>query len=469
MRVLVLNSPSSQKQKYIKESRCMQPVSSWSCLWFPLTLANIYTIIRQAGFSCKLLDCQENNMKFSDISIYIDKYPPDVLILNSGFPSIKDDFLTASIVKRTNKSCKIILIGMLPTLLKKEVFELSDCIDYIIVGEPEFIIVNLLKSIKENDFIYDLLGVIYRSGNHLNETPNQIFKNNDLNDLPIPERDFGNLNGYKYPLNKKRFTLISISRGCEHSCIFCAARKYHGAFYRKRNIDFILREIEECITKYKIYNFLFWCESIAYNREYTVHLLKAIIRAKLKINWSARARIDELDSDLIILMKKAGCRSLSLGIESVDVNVQKGINKIIDIERLQFILNLLNNVGILSIGHFVFGFPNDDLNSAFNTIDFASRSKLDFAQFYCALPYPNTPLWQIAQRKKWIEEYDYSLYYLSKVTMHNDTLSCYQIANLRYLAYKKFYYNFDRIRKKINLQNMLLVTNFSGFRKWIYS
>lgn len=439
MKILVLNPPTIDKTEYIREGRCMQSNTSWGNLWMPLTLSYIASVLCDDGHIVKLVDCLADDIKIKDLNNIVKEFNPFLIILNSSFPSIKGDIQTAVSIKIINKKIRVVMIGMYPTLLKEETLKKHKCVDYSIIGEPEWTIRKLVKALNSNISLDNINGLIYRKDSRIMINKRQDFSANSLDDLPMPARDLLNNDAYTHVADSQRFTLLNVSRGCPYNCSFCSAHFYYGKKFRKRNIESIICEIKECINNYKIKKFLFWGESFTFDRIYGMQIASAIIENNLEITWYSRSRVDNLDLELLKEMKKAGCEGISIGIESMEQNVLNRCNKRIKVSQTIEAINMIKKAGLHVTGHFIFGLPGDTYTAAKKSIDFACKSNLDFAQFYCAVPYPSTNLWYEAINKKWIKSFDYSRYHLADSIMKNDSLYPKDIRILREEAFRKFY------------------------------
>ncbi|MBN1618626.1 radical SAM protein [Candidatus Dojkabacteria bacterium] len=417
----------------------MQATSSWGSLWMPLSLASTAAVLREHDHPVQLIDCQAEVMNTRQLLDAVEAFNSSFVIINTGFPSIIGDMRTAASIKEHFQSIKIVAIGMFPTLLKKKMLEQYQSIDYAIVGEPEWAVNNLVDTIENNMLLSSVQGLVFRDLSDIIENPPQCFDDNSIEDLPFPARDLLDNNAYRHVSDNEKFTHINIARGCPHSCSYCAARYYYGHKFRKRPVGSIIEELNECIVKYGIRKFVFWSESFTLEREFGIHICNKIIEHNLKIVWYTRSRVDNLDLELLRKMKRAGCKGISIGIESPNNDILNACKKHITVEQINNAIRVANQVGVHVTGHFVFGLPGDSYRSALEAIRFARESKLDFAQFYCAVPYPQTNLWKTAIKNDWIESFDYSRYHLADSVMRNEFLSCSEIIELRKRAFSHFY------------------------------
>jgi radical SAM superfamily enzyme YgiQ (UPF0313 family) len=168
-------------------------------------------------------------------------------------------------------------------------------------------------------------------------------------------------------------------------------------------------------------------------------------------------------------MKKSGCKGISLGIESSNQEILNRVQKGITVEQIMEAIELAKKVGISTTGHFIFGLPGETKESAFQTINFAKTCGLDFAQFYCAVPYPNTPYGDFAKANGWIVNEDYSKYHFSESVARNEYLSPEEIVSIRRMAYNSFYlrpkYLWKAAKLSVRSKSLKPILNFNRWAK----
>jgi len=457
MKILVLNPPAFRKQDYIREGRCMQTKSSWAALWMPLSLCYISAVLREKGHGVKLIDAIAEKLNDTKLIKILSSFSPGLIILNTAIPSIEGDMDCASALKKAFPSARIAIVGMYPTIYEGESLKPYNQIDYAVMDEPEWVSSMLPDVVTGKTSVDSVNGLIYRSGTEIIVNKRQKLSENNPDDLPFPARDLLNNNAYRLPTNGKKFTLLSVGRGCSSNCIYCVANIYYGKKFRKRSVESIIREIEHCLNEFKISNFLFWGESFTTDQEYGEEICDGIIKKGLKITWSTTSRVDTLNKVLLDKMKKSGRILLGLGIESYDQEVLDRARKGITTAQIDLAIKMTQEAGINTMGHFMFGLPGDTKDSALKSIRFACKN-LTYAQFYSAIPYPKTELGKIANENNWIVETDFSRFELTKSVMGNESLSATEIKKLRNYAYRRFY-----LRPKMLLQTIREVSSLSSF------
>lgn len=468
MKITIINPPAYNKKDYIREGRCMQTKSSWASLWAPLSLCYIAAFLRRDGHEVKLIDCIAEKMNNEKLIYSVRKFSPDLVIINTAIPSIIGDMETAKLLKNSVKGIKIAVIGLYPTLFEKECLKRFEQVDYAAIGEPEWVSSNLSKAISDSKPLEEVRGLIFRKNNEIIVNLPQDLNENNIDELPFPARDLLKNEAYKLPTNGKKFTLLSIGRGCPFSCIYCTANVYYGKRFRKRSPENIIKEIKECADRYDIKNFLFWGESFTIDPKYGEAICDEIMRNNLKITWSTTSRVDTLNETLLQKMKKSGCILLGLGIESYNQKTLDRARKGTTIEQINKAVAMVKKSGINSMGHFIFGLPGETKENAKRSINFALKN-MDFAQFYCAIPYPKTELGKIAEENNWIGTNDYTQFDLTKSIMKNEKLTAREIKKIRDKAYRRFYFRpkmaFQALKEINSLKHLFSILNFLDWIK----
>lgn len=214
-------------------------------------------------------------------------------------------------------------------------------------------------------------------------------------------------------------TLLQFSRGCNHSCNFCASSVYFHAHHYCRPVEDVVAEIKA--QKRKLLFFV--DDNIVCNREKAKELFRALI--PLKIHWVSQGSMDMLnDPELMKLMVKSGCLGLVIGFESISPECITEMNKFTNRsgsgELYQSEIEQLRKWGLQTWAAFTVGHDGDTMESIRATCDFAIRNKFTFAAFNILMPYPNTPLYDKMKQEgrllydgKWWLHEDYRFNYCS--------------------------------------------------------
>ena len=148
MKVFLINPPSLDKVKVVREGRCMQRKGAWTAVWSPLSLALCAAVLEQEGIEVSLLDYTVKEGTPEQLMAQISSIKPDLVVLNVTTPSIEDDLKIVTMTKQAYPETKTAIIGIHPTALPNECFNACKELDYIIRREPEFTLRELCRAIE---------------------------------------------------------------------------------------------------------------------------------------------------------------------------------------------------------------------------------------------------------------------------------------------------------------------------------
>jgi len=278
----------------------------------------------------------------------------------------------------------------------------------LIRGEGEFTLYELLQALQASTPDYNIIpGLSFRwKGEIFNNKDRGAIK--DLNLLPIPARDrLLDLESY----SPDQLSMVMGSRGCPFNCGFCGSQSMWGRNVRYRSIDSILGEIDELRTKYSVKNVILMDDSFTINRQRVKEFCYAMIDNHVNITWSCLSRVESISDELIISMKKAGCRRITIGIESGSQRVLNMINKGITLKLVRNAVSILRRNKMSWAGFFMFGFPTETEEEIFDTLKFMKELKPDWAYVSIFTPYPDTELFNLCREKGLIQgQVDYGRY-----------------------------------------------------------
>ena len=415
-----------------REDRCQQPTKDLLVIppLPPTDLMYLAAIAERQGLQAYIRDYSLGG----DFENDLNEIKPDYLVANIATPTLESDLECFSVAKQILPEIINIAKGAIFLTQNSEIMIKNKAITYIISGEAEETLEELLKDEKKPK---DILGLWYRDGFVAKFSGVRPFIEN-LDALPFPARHLINNKIYRRPDNNKVQAVIKVSRGCPYHCFFCLATPTSGRTVRMRSAENIIAEIKECIKKYKIKNFIFWSDIFNQDREWTIDLCKKIIKSKLKFTWSANTRADTSDEQLAKLMYKAGCRLVSLGSESGSQFILDKIGKNITLNDIRNTVKAFKKAHIKIYNYFVLGLPWEDEETAAATINFAIELDTDFVSFYTATPLPGTRYYNYAIKElhEDIENYDNAYY---EPILKTYSLSKERVMELHKQAVKSYY------------------------------
>lgn|GEM_PF-2761618 len=329
----------------------------------------------------------------------------------------------SDISRRINPGTKIVFGGPDPSVRYEYLLDNNYC-DFCVVGEGEETFYEFVKRVNEKLSLEGISGLAYRTNGKINYSPRGFI--NRLDDMPLPAYELVNPGDYfnnRYFYNmrsslKKDSMPVITSRGCPYGCIFCSVHLHMGRKYRAHTPEYVINNLKYCINNFRIRRFHFEDDNISLNRERFESILDKIIGEGLKIEWDAPngIRADTLDFNLLKKMKAAGCKGLSIGIESGNQDVlNRIIKKDTSIAAITKVAEYCRELRIKLLGFYIIGFPGETKKNIEETINLAlsllSRFDVNPALLF-AVPLYGTELYDICVKKGLIpgklSEYDLS-------------------------------------------------------------
>lgn len=438
MKVHLINPPSPGEFGFTREGRCMQKEGVWTTTWPPISLTQTAAVLRQRGHEVRVNDCSVEGVGKENLQNLVRDFCPDLLVMNSTTPSLNFDMTIPALIKEALPETKIAAFGIHVGTLPEETFAMSQALDYIVRGEPEMTIADLADGLSNGSDLTAIPGISQRRNGSVHHAQERAFLK-DLDELPYPAWDLIDLDNYKLPFSGRRFLMITTARGCPYDCIYCVAQSYYGRKIRMRKVPKIVDELVYLRDRFGVEDFFFWSESFTIVKAAIKELSREIMHRDLKIRWVCNSRVDNVDRELLELMKQAGCWMISYGVESGDQAILDAIKKDITLQQIQEAIRLTRQVGFQIAGHFVLGLPGETPQTLRKTYDFACSLDLDYAQFYCASPWPGSEFFKMAKTEGWLASDNWDDFEQDQSVTNYPNLSAEQITRFRNSAARRFY------------------------------
>ena len=450
-RVLLIYPPSPLINR---EDRCQQPTKELLVIppLPPTDLMYLASIAENCGFEAIIRDYSQGGNFEADLK----EIQPNYLVANIATPTFKSDMMAVQLAKEIVPSiCTIVKGAPFLTYNTNTIYE-NPFIDYVIMGEAELTLKDILDGVPDNE----ILGICYRENFQPVKNDKRPFIDN-LDILPFPARHLVDNSIYRRPDNGKVQAVIKVARGCPFHCFFCLATPVSGTKVRTRSPENIVAELNECVEKYNIKNFLFWSDIFNFDREWTLELCQKIIESGLKITWSSNTRADTMDDEMAKMMYKSGCRLVSIGVESGSQKMLDNIGKKITLDDIRNTVKILKKNKIKIYNYFVIGLPWETEETVEETIKFAIELDSNFISFYTATPLPGTKYFAYAMLNKLVEgNLDFRSAYYEPV-VRSEHLSKERIFELHKQAVKRFY-----LRPKFILKTLLSLRSFAEVKNY---
>ena len=272
---------------------------------------------------------------------------------------------------------------------------LTDHFDYVVVGEGEKAIVDIVENkVKTQIVQYPLI--------------------KDIDTIPLPAWDLIPVERYGIIQEGIRTGVILTSRSCPYKCFFCG-KTIMGDGYRKHSVSRIMQELRILHDNYGFKSFYFVDDCFTIDKKRVMEFAKQMQKEKLG-SFRLTSRTDTIDEEMMIVLKKAGMRSISYGLEHMNDTVLKNMQKSNTAENNLNAVRLAKKYGVGVRGSFVMNLPNATRETMYECLDFAIKENLDFADFYPLIAFPGTPLWKNPDKFNVLIDKDINIYQTSGKT-----------------------------------------------------
>lgn len=443
MRVILISPPSSFAIK-----------QTLGITGMPLGLAYLASALERENQTVKIIDAPTLNWGMDEIRKEIDNFQPQVVGITSTTPTIYDAYQVAELSKKINPRIKVVMGGPHVTFTSFTTLKECPAVDIVVRGEGEETLKEIIKGMEGSLSFSEIKGITYRQENKIFQNPDRQFIRN-LDEIPTPAYHLLPLEHYR--LGKHRFGNIITSRGCPFSCIFCSSSQLYGKVWRARTPENVVQELKLLRNKYKIREIEFLDDTFTLDRRRAEKICELIIKQNLDISWSASSRVNTLDPELATKMRKAGCHTIYLGIESGSQKILDLIGKGIKLSQSFRAVEIARKAGLNTLGTFIIGIPGETVETIKKTINLARKLSLNFAQFTLCTPYPGTKLFKIARERGLLFTLDWSKYTILDPVMQVPGLIGEKLSRWLERAYLSFYLRPRFIWQEIKRKNFFFL------------
>jgi radical SAM superfamily enzyme YgiQ (UPF0313 family) len=403
-RTLLINPPLINGVAFTRQGRCQEREEVLGTTKPPYTLVLAATLLRHAGCQVRLVDATAERLSIDEVIAQLDAdgFTPSLILFPSTTPTLDADVAEIGRLKQ-RYSAPMFCFGPHASTVAAESMGRAANVDGMVVGEPEDAIVQL-ATLPSMDGLGEVASLTWRNaaGSVVPHRAHGSYAG--FLHMPYPAWDLIALERYSLPLVNKPYIIIETSRGCPYTCDFCVAPIHQGHKFRERSAKAIVDEIERSYRELGVEFFYLWGDTVTLNVKTFTAFCDELIARQLPIQWFGNARADNLtDPAFVHRLRRAGCWMLALGIETESDEVRKDMVKRLERRKIQAAFRHMREASIKSFAFFIFGYPGETPESMHRTVDYAIELDPDFANFYPAVPYPGTALWDKCVREGLID------------------------------------------------------------------
>jgi len=423
---LVLINPASRNQVYQTLGIHLAAIEP------PVWAGLMAEFVRRAGRSVEILDAEALGLTPEQIAARVDEIAPRLVavVVYGHQPSASTQNMPAAgavctALKQRTPERPVLLVGGHAAALPERTLQ-EEAADFVCSGEGPYTLVALIEALEASatdPALAKVPDLWYGNGDGV--TPHHTHAAPLVNDLdlemPALAWDLLPMDRYRAHnwhcfghLQREPYAALYTTLGCPYRCSFCCiqapfksgeqAMGYTGAVntYRFWSPARVVDQLEMLVTRHGVKNVKIADEMFVLNPGHIRGICQGIVDRGLDLNIWAYARVDTVRDDMIDLLRRAGVRWLAFGIEAASARVREEVDKAFGQDLIFETVAKVRKAGIYVIGNYIFGLPEDDHASMQATLDLALELNCEFANFYCAMAYPGSPLHGQALKEGWV-------------------------------------------------------------------
>lgn len=357
---------------------------------FYQTPYGLFTLAAEAlrrGHQVKVLNL--SGMPWTDVETAVRRLDADLFGMSCWTANRRGVGFVAETLRREHPGAHIVIGGPHATPFATELLSRHLEIDTVTLGESEESFLELIQRLESGLSTEGILGTAYRSDGEVHRAAARpsIRK---LDELAKPQSYFAT-------------HILMTSRGCPWQCTFCGAETTWGRGFRGHSVGYVVDAIEAALARLPVKMIQIKDDTFTANRRRALEICHEIQRRQVKFLWSCDTRVDVLDEELLVEMRRAGCQRLSLGVESGSDTILKNIDKKITADEIIEAANMAKSVGIQVRFYMMLGNRGETLETLNESIDFLYRAQPHQYVFSCLSIYPGTRDFDEAVRQGWLD------------------------------------------------------------------
>jgi len=467
VKVLFLNLPWQRGQKWGVRAGSRWPhikdIGEGDYLPFPFFLAYATALLRKNHIDAIITDAIADKISEDRFLSQIIADKADYVVIETSIPSFENDLEITR--KISEMGFSVILCGPNSEIYKPEFLEKHTFIDYILCGEYEFILLELLKALESGKPLSDVKGIVYRLQGKVKKTVKR--EPFDIDYLPWPHRETLPMGKYLDAPGEMQTPSAQMlaSRGCPFKCQFCLWPQviYQGNHYRARSVKDVIDEMEFLVREKGFKSIYFDDDTFNVGKKRMLEICREIKKRGLdKVQWAIMARPDLMDEEILLCMKESGLWAIKYGVESIHQRLVDSIGKDMDLKKSRRMIEFTQKLGIRTHLTFTFGLPGETKETIEKTILAVKALNPFSVQFSIVTPFPGTKMHEVFDKKNLIITKKFSSYdghYQSVI--RTEHLTPLDLKNAKIRAYRVWQ---DHLRSRAGLTG-----NLKKFLQYAYT
>ncbi len=419
---VVLINPASRSSVYQALGETLAAIEP------PVWAGLMATFLRRKGVEVRIIDAEAEELSPAETAQRVRALNPllAAVVVYGHQPSASTQNMTAagqicSAIKKDSSNQKVALVGGHVSALPERTLR-EEAVDFVSSGEGPVTLWELLQALRTARPDYGAVsGLVFWSatGQVQINAPAPLVRDLD-GEMPEVAWDLLPMGRYRAHnwhclegLQREPYAAIYTTLGCPYHCSFCCIQaplksgerlsgiKESVNSYRFWSPEKVLAQIDTLVRQYGVRNIKFADEMFVLHPKHVLAICDGIIERGYDLNIWAYARVDTVRDEMVDKLKRAGFDWLAFGIEAANARVRDDVQKGFGEELIFKTLEKVRAADIYVIGNYIFGLPEDDHQTMQQTLDLALDLNCEFSNFYSAMAYPGSKLYQVALQEGW--------------------------------------------------------------------
>ncbi len=375
----------------------------------PLGLAYLHAVLEKEGKDASLVDAW--NWSIGEICRFVHRNEYDLVGLSITTPHRFEVIDIARRIKQSHPGTSIVLGGPHATYMSEQMLTHYPFIDYIVRGEGEYKLLNLVESLESRKSLDNVGGLSFRSSGKVVSTEDAPYIQR-LDDIPFPS--YKNLDLKSYApyedsppgFNKvTRAPLIS-SRGCTYRCIFCSSSCFWGHKWRFHSPAYVVNLMEYLSREFDANYQRFFDDNFMANPKRVIQICTELRKRGLhrQIIWRCEGRPDVSSREMYQSMKDAGCFLIEFGVESGTEEGLSFLGKRYTLDQIRTTFRVTKELGFVRKAFIILGGPHETEKTIAKTRKFIEEIDPDRINVFLLTIFPGTDIYELARREGRVTE-----------------------------------------------------------------
>jgi radical SAM superfamily enzyme YgiQ (UPF0313 family) len=353
-----------------------------------IAISYLSAVAKRLNHSTYFCTLEKEQFSPNDLLTKVDELRPDVVAYSINNMGFQRAILLNQQARQIHNF--VAILGGPQATFSPDTFDESG-MDAYAVGEGELAFQDFLIRVENGQAFDDVENLI--TPTRKNPVRNLI---TNLDDIPFPDRDLVLSNSTLSRVPKKTFYA---TRGCPYSCAYCANNYYRqlykgkGIYIRRFSVERIMEEMELVKSKYRMDFVKFGDDIFVMKADKWLEEFAEKYAARIGIPFNCYLRVDAINNDVLMLLKKAGCYSVHLSVDSTSRHVrEKVLQRRMHSENIIEKLRLVNAYGINTWVNYMLAAPDSTNQDDLDTIQMSREGKVTYSAYSVTVPMKGTAL-----------------------------------------------------------------------------